>query len=70
MSKDNNDDSSRDSIAELVHECIVTHNELILIELLYNLEKEYREVSKLATMGEYTKSWTHQDVLNYITYHT
>tara|TARA_B100001778_G_scaffold224996_1_gene186722 strand:- start:422 stop:637 length:216 start_codon:yes stop_codon:yes gene_type:complete len=66
--KKNKIESSREDIRELVEECILTHNELILVELIYRLEKEYVEVSELSTLGEYKASWSHHDVLNYITY--
>ena len=68
--KRNKSESSREDISELVHECVLTHNEIILIELIYRLEKEYVELSELATLGEYKRTWSHQDVLNYMTYHT
>ena len=66
--KKNKADSSREDIQELVEECILTHNEIILVELIYRLEQEYVEISQLATLGEYKRTWSHQDVLNYITY--
>ena len=48
--KKNKIESSRDDIRDLVEECILTHNELILVELIYRLEKEYVEVSELSTL--------------------
>jgi hypothetical protein len=29
---------------------------------------EYRQLAELSTMGEYKATWTHNDVLDYITY--
>jgi len=55
---------------ELVYECILTHNEEVLIQLINNLRKEYDELAKLSTFAEYKPSWSHEDVLNYVTYHT
>ena len=57
-------------VDDLVYECIATHNEVILIELIKRLESEYVDLAVLGTMGEYDYSWTHEDVLNYMTYHT
>ena len=41
-------------------------------EDLNNFEDlQYTELAKLSTFGEYKEEeWTHEDVLNYVTYHT
>lgn len=57
-------------IEALVYECIASHNEMILVELINNLEKEYIELAKLSTFGEYESDWSHEDVLNYVTFNT
>ena len=60
-----------DETQELVYECIATHNEEVLIELIDKLKKDYIDLAKLSTFGEYKEEeWTHEDVLNYVTYHT
>ena len=60
-----------EEIQDLVYECIATHNEEVLIQLIDNLKKEYIDLAKLSTFGEYKEEeWTHEDVLNYVTYHT
>ena len=59
-----------DETQDLVYEYIATHNEEVLIELINSLKKEYIDLAKLSTFGEYQKEWTHEDVLNYVTYHT
>ena len=56
-----------DLIRELVEECFLTHNEEVLVKMIFNLEKDYREVAVLSTLGEYNDSWTHHQLLNYIT---
>jgi hypothetical protein len=68
--KKNKIESTREDIYTLVNECIVTHNEAILVELIYRLEKEYVDIALLSTMGEYKGGWTHEEVLNYITLNT
>lgn len=56
---------------DLVYECIATHNEEVLVSLIIALKDDYCELAQLATFGEYNiPEWTHQDVLNYVTYHT
>lgn len=70
MSKKSKYGSDREDIRDLVYECINTNNELILVELIYRLEQEYIDVARLSTYGDYKQSWTHQEVLNYITYNT
>jgi len=69
MSGEEKDDKMLD-VTDLVFECIATHNELILVELITRLESEYVDIARLSTMGKYTTDWTHEDVLNYITYET
>jgi hypothetical protein len=70
MNKKNKVESTREDVYKLVDECIMTHNESILVELIYRLEKEYVEIATLATMGDYKGNWTHSEVLNYITLNT
>lgn len=56
-----------DILRELIQDCIITHNEEVLINLIYNLENEYKEIATLITFGEYDENWTHEKLLNYIT---
>lgn len=56
---------------ELVYECVMTHNEEVLVNLIISLKNDYCELAELSTFGDYkTSEWSHQDVLNYVTYHT
>ena len=59
-----------DATHDLVYACIATRNEEVLIELINSLKKENIDLAKLYTFGEYQKESTHEDVLNYVTYHT
>jgi hypothetical protein len=68
--KKNKIESNREELYTLVNECIITHNEALLVELIYRLEKEYVDIALLSTMGEYKGNWTHTEVLNYITLNT
>mgnify|MGYP003126055944 CR=1 FL=1 len=58
------------AIEILVGDCIMAHQESIIVKLISELERDYVELAKLATMGEYTEEWTHPQVLDYITYET
>jgi hypothetical protein len=58
------------AIETLVADCIIAHQEYILVKLISELETDYQELAKLATMGEYKKDWTHKKVLDYITFET
>ena len=62
---------NREEVIEvLVSDCIVAHQEAIIVKLIAGLEEEYEELAKLSTMGEYQRTWTHQQVLEHITYET
>jgi hypothetical protein len=58
------------AIEVLVSDCIIAHQEAIIVKIIAQLEEEYEEIAALATMGEYQKNWTHDQVLDYITYDT
>lgn len=63
-----NDDIYRlDSIRRLMGDSISSHNEEVIVNLIFKLEKEYVELAELSTMGEYKRNWTHQQVLDYVT---
>lgn len=62
--------SDLDTIRDLVNQCIMSHNEEVLVNLIMRLEKDYIEIARLTTMGDYKASWTHREVLDYITYYT
>lgn len=57
-------------IESLVGDCIIAHQESIIVGLIEQLEKDYKELALLATMGEYKDSWTKQQVLDFVTYET
>ena len=68
MAKFNND---IDTIRALIDECIYTGNSEIIVQLIARLQEEYYEIAYVGTMGAYsTDTWTHKDVLNFITYQT
>lgn len=63
-----NDDIYRlDSIRKLMSDSITSHNEEVIVSLIFKLEKQYVELAELSTMGEYQRNWTHKQVLDYVT---
>lgn len=63
-----NDDYYRlDAIRKLLSDSIYSHNEEVIVNLIFKLEKEYVELAQLSTLGEYRRDWTHPQVLDYIT---
>jgi hypothetical protein len=63
-------DDREKAIEILISDCIIAHQESIIVKLISELERDYVELAKLATMGEYSEDWTHRQVLDYITYET
>ena len=59
-----------ENIEQLVYDCISTNNEIIIVELIERLQEEYIELAQLSSYGEYKTSWSHLDLLNYLTYNT
>ena len=62
--------SREKAIEKLVYDCQIAHQEAIIVQLIYRLEKEYKELAMLASLGEYQDTWTHQKLLDYVTYET
>lgn len=60
----------REKIESLVSDCIIAHQESIIVSLIQQLEEDYKELALLATLGEYKDSWTKQQVLDFVTYET
>ncbi len=56
------------SIRTLILEAISSHNEEVVVSLMAKLLEEYIELARLSSDNAYRKTWTHKDVLNYITY--
>ena len=59
-----------EEIENLVNDCIISNNTIILTKLILQLEKDYKELAQLATFGKYEDNWTHIELLNYITEET
>ena len=52
----------------LIEDCIHKNKLEFLAELIVRLEKEYIEIARLSTDDNYQESWTHKEVLDYLTY--
>lgn len=59
---------NKHELTKFVDECIVQNKSELLTNLLFKLGSEYIELAQLATDGAYNEQWTHQKVLDYLTY--
>jgi len=59
-----------ETLRDIVNEAISTNNEEFLVQLIYTMQKDYEEIAKLSTMGQYESSWSHKKTLDYITKET
>jgi hypothetical protein len=63
-----NKEEKLESIRRLVNDCYISNNGNILAELIFKLEHDYVELAELSTDGAYNRNWTHEEVLDYLTY--
>jgi hypothetical protein len=61
-------DENKESIRLLVEEAIKNHKIDFLVTLMAKFQSEYIDIAKLATEDQYQISWTHKQVLDFITY--
>jgi hypothetical protein len=61
-------DENKESIRLLVEEAIKNHKIDFLVTLIAKFQSEYIDIAKLATEDQYQISWTHKQVLDFITY--
>lgn len=59
-----------EEMLKLIQECIKNDNLVFLATLICKLQKDYEDIAKLSTYGEYLPTWTHKQVLDFITYET
>ena len=52
----------------VIENCIKEDKLEFLANLIVTLQKEYQEIAKLSTDGEYEVTWTHHQTLDYLTY--
>jgi hypothetical protein len=52
----------------VINECIKNNKIEFLANVICKLQREYREICELSTDGEFQLSWTHEQVLDYLTY--
>jgi len=57
-----------DEMLQLIQECIKNNNLVFLSKLFCKLQKDYEDLARLSTDGNYRPSWTHKHVLDYLTY--
>lgn len=63
-----NKEERLEAIQKLVNDCFVSHNDVILAQLIFKLEHNYVELAELSTDGAYNRNWTHEEILDYLTY--
>lgn len=56
------------AMIDVVEDCVHKGKIELLAQILLKLQTEYREVCELSTDGDYQITWTHQEVLDYLTY--
>lgn len=61
-------DNDYQIMMELIQECIKNNKLEFLAKLMVKLQNEYYEIASLSTNGEFQPSWTHTQLLDYITY--
>ena len=61
-------DEKLQAMLDVVKDCVAKDKLEFLATILCNLQKEYQEVCKLSTDGEYNPTWTHKQVLDHLTY--
>ena len=57
-----------DEMLQLINECIKNNNLVFIATLICKLQKDYQDIAKLSTEGNYQPNWTHKQVLDYLTY--
>jgi len=62
-------DDKLKAMIDLVEDCVQKNQIELLAKILAKLQWEYIEVCELATDGDYQVTWSHQAVLDYLTYH-
>lgn len=63
---DNNDDILE--MTQLINECVKNDQVEFFAGIVCKLQREYKEVCELSTDGDFQSTWTHQQVLDYLTY--
>jgi hypothetical protein len=53
---------------QLINECVKKDKIDFLAAIICKIQKEYQEICELSTDGDYQVTWTHQQVLDYLTY--
>jgi hypothetical protein len=68
MKKINMPEGNLKAMIDVVEDCVHKNKIELLAQILLQLQTEYREVCELSTDGDYQITWTHQEVLDYLTY--
>jgi hypothetical protein len=55
------------TVLKMVEACIKKKETAFLAKLILKLQKDYLEVAKLSSDGRYKETWTHANLLDYLT---
>lgn len=55
-------------VRELVDECVKNDKLDFLSNIIHNLQRNYTELAELSTNGNYNSGWSHQKVLDFVTF--
>jgi len=61
-------DHDQQIMLDLINECIKNDKLEFVAKLMVTLQNQYYEVASLSTNGNFQPSWTHTQLLDYITY--
>ena len=61
-------DEEMRNMVEVIDHCILNDKKEFLASLIIKIQREYKEIAALSTDGEYQITWTHNDLLDYLTY--
>ncbi|NDB86811.1 MAG: hypothetical protein EB127_29590 [Alphaproteobacteria bacterium] len=56
------------NMIDVIDHCLNSDKKEFLAALIVKIQTEYKEIAELSTDGEYQVTWTHNDLLDYLTY--
>jgi hypothetical protein len=60
-------DRAEKSVKSMVDECVKKGQTGFLSKLILKLQKDYIELAHLSSDGQYEDTWTHKNLLDYLT---
>lgn len=66
--KDDKFTKDAEEVLAMIQEYNKNNNLIFIALLICKLQKDYEDIAKLSTDGNYQPGWTHKNVLDYLTY--